>query len=160
MTAAGRRKFAAVMAVLIVVLDQASKQWALGMFRGGERVEILPFLDFTLAWNRGVSFGFFGAGGVPPWAFIIVALAISAFLGWLVWQAENRMQALGYAAIIGGAIGNVIDRGVHGAVVDFVLVYWGDWRFPVFNLADTTITLGVIIVIIDSLWPGRASTTS
>lgn len=160
MTAAGRRKLAAAAAGLVVVLDQASKQWALGAFRGGERVEVLPFLDFTLAWNRGVSFGLFGAGGIPPWAFILVALAISAFLGWLVWQAENRMQALGYAGIIGGAIGNVIDRGVHGAVVDFVLVYWGDWRFPVFNLADTAITLGVIIVIIDSLWPGRASTTS
>ena len=78
----------------------------------------------------------------------------------MIWQAETRGQALGYAAIVGGAIGNVIDRGIHGAVVDFVLAYWGAWRFPVFNLADTAITLGVMIIIMDSLWPSRASTTA
>lgn len=160
MTAAGRRKLALTVAILVLILDQATKQWALGRFNIGERMEVLPILDFTLAWNRGVSFGFFGGGGIPPWAFMLVALAIAGFLGWLAWQSESRMQAWGYGAIIGGAIGNVIDRGLYGAVVDFILAHWGDWYFPVFNIADTAITLGVIFVIIDSLWPGKASTTS
>lgn len=143
-----------------LVLDQASKQAALATLSETTRIKVLPFFDLTLAWNRGVSFGMFGSGGVPPWAFILISLAISGFLAWLMWRADNRLLALGYGLIVGGAIGNVIDRAIYGAVIDFLLAYWGRWSFPVFNIADTAITFGVILILIDSLWPGRSSTTS
>ena len=147
-------------AIAAIILDQASKQAALAAFVATERVSVLPLLDMTLAWNRGVSFGFFGAGGIPPWAFVAVSLAIAGFLAVLMWRAETRIAALGYGCILGGALGNVIDRCLYGAVVDFILLYWRTWSFPVFNVADMSITLGVGLILIDSLWPGRASTTS
>lgn len=149
---------AAVGAVL--VLDQASKQLALDAFTPIDRVALLPFLDLTLAWNRGVSFGMFGSGAAPPYVFILIAIAISAFLSWQMFKAETRLAALGYALIIGGALGNIVDRAVYGAVIDFILLYWRDWRWPVFNVADMGITVGVCLILADSLWPSRDSPTS
>ena len=145
---------------VVTVLDQATKQVALDSFSPLDPVSVLPFLDLTLAWNRGVSFGMFGGGGVPALAFVAVSLAICAFLGWQLVKSGAWMEGLGYGLIIGGALGNVIDRAVYGAVIDFILLYWRDWSWPVFNVADMAITFGVILIIIDSLWPRRASTTS
>lgn len=149
-----------VAALAAILLDQATKQMALALFSPADPVDVLPILQFTLAWNRGVSFGMFGGGGVPPWGFIAISIAISAFLAWQVWKAETRLAALGYALIVGGALGNVVDRAIYGAVIDFILLYWRDWHWPVFNVADMAITFGVGAVIIDSLWPRRTSTTS
>lgn len=147
-------------AVAAILLDQASKQAALAYLSPTDRIPVLPIFDLTLAWNRGVSFGMFGGGGVPPWAFILVSLGISAFLALLMWRAENRVAALGYGLIVGGALGNVIDRSIYGAVIDFALLHWRGWSFPVFNVADTAITFGVLLIVIDSLWPRSSSTTS
>jgi signal peptidase II len=92
--------------------------------------------------------------------FIAVSLAISGFLAWQTLKAETRMAMFGYAFIVGGALGNVIDRAIYGAVIDFILLYWRQWSWPVFNVADMAITFGVGLILIDSLWPRRASTTS
>lgn len=144
----------------VLVLDQASKQLALDAFTPIDRVALLPFLDLTLAWNKGVSFGMFGGGGAPAYVFVLIALAISAFLLWQMVKAETRLAALGYALIVGGALGNVVDRAIYGAVIDFILLYWRDWHWPVFNVADMAITFGVCLILADSLWPKRDSTTS
>lgn len=143
-----------------LVLDQATKQFALSAFSPAAPIEVLPVLAFTLAWNKGVSFGMFGSGGVPAAAFIVVSLAIAAFLAWQIRKAETRLAAVGYGLIVGGALGNVLDRAVYGAVVDFVLLHWRDLSWPIFNVADMAITFGVMAILIDSLWPGGRSTTS
>ncbi len=145
---------------VVLILDQASKQVALDAFTPIDRVALLPFLDLTLAWNRGVSFGMFGSGAAPPIVFVLVAVAISAFLVWQMLKAETRLAALGYALIVGGAVGNVVDRAIYGAVIDFILLYWRDWSWPVFNVADMAITFGVCLILADSLWPKRDSPTS
>jgi len=149
-----------IAAALALAVDQATKQIALDLFQPHMRVPVLPVLDLTLAWNRGVSFGMFGGGGVPAWAFILVSLAISAVLFWQMARSETWLAKVGFGLIVGGAIGNVIDRLIYGAVVDFILLYWREWSWPVFNVADTAITCGVALILIDSLWPRSASTTS
>ena len=149
-----------IAAALALAVDQATKQIALDLFQPHARVPVLPVLDLTLAWNRGVSFGMFGGGGVPAWAFILVSLAISAVLFWQMARSETWLAKVGFGLIVGGAIGNVIDRLIYGAVVDFILLYWREWSWPVFNVADTAITCGVALILIDSLWPRSASTTS
>ncbi|MGZ0188027.1 MAG: signal peptidase II [Alphaproteobacteria bacterium] len=154
------RTYAFVTITAAILLDQATKQLALATFSPIAPISVLPFLDLTLAWNRGVSFGMFGGGGVPVIVFIAVSLAISGFLAWQMVKAETRISMFGYAFIVGGALGNVIDRAIYGAVIDFVLLYWRQWSWPVFNIADMAITLGVVLILIDSLWPRRASTTS
>lgn len=149
-----------VAAALVLAVDQATKQIALDLFQPRARVPVLPVLDLTLAWNRGVSFGMFGGGGVPAWVFVLVSLAISGVLFWQMARSETWLAKVGFGLIVGGAIGNVIDRLIYGAVVDFILLYWRDWSWPVFNVADTAITFGVALILIDSLWPRSASTTS
>jgi signal peptidase II len=95
---------------------------------------------------------------VPPSAFILIAVLISAFLLWQLWNSTSLLVGLAFGLIIGGAIGNVIDRAIYGAVVDFILLSWKTWSWPVFNIADTAITCGVVLILIDSLWPDRRST--
>lgn len=145
--------------VVSIILDQVTKQWALSYFSTHDKVTILPFLDLTLAWNRGVSFGMFGGGSVPPWALAVVSIVITAFLTWQMLRSTTRIGVIGFALIIGGALGNVIDRGIYGAVVDFILLHYGRFNWPVFNIADTAITVGVVLILIDSLWSKPASTT-
>ncbi len=143
----------------VLAFDQATKQYALEAFSPIEPIAVLPFLDLTLTWNRGVSFGLFGSGALPAVLFIGVALIISAFLLWQMLKAPAWVATLGYALIVGGAVGNVIDRAIYGAVIDFLLLHWRSWSWPVFNVADMSITFGVVLILIDSLWPGPPSTT-
>jgi signal peptidase II len=154
------RTYALVVIIAVILIDQATKQLALATFSPIVPIKVLPILDLTLAWNKGISFGMFGSGGVPVMVFIAVSLAISGFLAWQTLKAETRMAMFGYAFIVGGALGNVIDRAIYSAVIDFILLYWRQWSWPVFNVADMAITFGVGLILIDSLWPRRASTTS
>ncbi len=145
---------------IALVLDQTTKQIALATFSPTDPIVLLPILELTLAWNRGVSFGMFGSGGMPALGFVAISLVISGFLAWQMAKAETWIVAVGYGLIVGGAVGNVVDRVIYGAVIDFILAHWGAWAFPVFNIADTAITCGVALILFDSLWPRRASTTS
>jgi signal peptidase II len=88
----------------------------------------------------------------------LIAVLISAFLVWQLWNSTSLLVGLAFGLIIGGAIGNVIDRAIYGAVVDFILLSWKSWSWPVFNVADSAITCGVGLILIDSLWPDRRST--
>lgn len=149
----GRKNLRRAMPVIIavLVLDQLSKILALGALeRAGGLIPVLPFFDFQLAWNRGVSFGLFNHGEpLPPWVFVLVSvLIVLALCAWLV-RADRARVALALGAVIGGAIGNAIDRFVHGAVVDFLHFYAGQYSWPNFNVADSAIVIGVAIIVID-----------
>lgn len=157
------------LAALIIVLDQISKWWIVETvmrpqgvwetpFYTPTRIEVLPFFDLVMAWNRGVSFGIFNNGG--DWNAVILSglsIVIVAFLvGWLR-KAHNRMVALALGGIIGGALGNVIDRVRWGAVADFLDVHVAGYHWPAFNLADSAITVGAILLVLDSLSGTRTS---
>jgi signal peptidase II len=140
-------------ALAIVLLDQLTKWLILASFREGERKNILPVFDLILAYNPGAAFSFLaGAGGWQRWFFTLLAIVVSVFI--VVWlRKETRLvPSLALTFVLGGAIGNVIDRLVHGKVVDFLLFYWKDWYYPAFNLADSAITCGAILLIYDSFF--------
>jgi len=138
-----------VLAGLVVLLDQATKSWVLAVFHHGESLVVTFFFNLTLLFNTGASFSFLAdAGGWQRWFFIVLALAISVWLVALLRQhATERLMATSLALILGGAIGNVIDRIRIGAVTDFLHFHWNGHYFPAFNVADSCITVGVILMI-------------
>jgi signal peptidase II len=142
---------------LTLVLDQISKWWALHALDPLQPVAVIPFLNLVLVWNRGVSFGLFDDGGSwTPWLLKLVALIIVAGLVWWLRRTDDRYQATALGLIIGGAIGNVIDRLVHGAVVDFIDVHAAGYHWPAFNVADSAICVGAVLLVFESLLaPGR-----
>jgi len=146
------------LAVVVVTLDQATKLWALSaLFDPPRRIEVLPMLDFVPVWNRGVSFGLLASDSPwGPWLLSGFALVVCGFL--LAWLIKARTWPLiwGLGAVIGGAIGNVIDRLMYGAVVDFIDVHVGSWHWPAFNIADSAITLGVVLLLLDAFGVGAA----
>ena len=146
-------------AALLFAADQASKWWILHSLRLPEvrnvpLLEVGPFgLDLSMVWNRGVTFGLLSGAG--PWNHLILALlaaSIAVFLlRWLA-KAETRTVAVALGAVIGGAVGNVVDRLRFGAVVDFVDAYAWGWHWYVFNIADAGIVCGVAVLIADALF--------
>ena len=114
-------------------------------------LQVSPFLDFVLVWNTGISYGLFsGNGRTGQLVMVALTLLICLFFVWMLSEAKTRLGASGMALIIGGALGNVIDRIIHGAVVDFISLHYRDYYWYVFNLADIWITVGCILVLIDS----------
>jgi len=143
---------------VVLVADQASKWWILQVLdlRKLGQVVLLPVLNLTMVWNRGVTFGLLnGFGAWSHLALVTVALVVVAALGLWLYRAETRLVAVALGAIAGGAIGNVVDRVRFGAVVDFIHAHvdtpWGDSSWYVFNIADAAIVCGVAALIIDSL---------
>jgi lipoprotein signal peptidase len=161
-----------VVALVVLAADQASKAWVLSidLAQTGPLV-LLPVLDLTMVWNRGVTFGLltgFG-GGSGRWGYLVlaaVALAVVVALGVWLRRAETKLVAIAIGAIAGGAIGNIIDRLRYGAVVDFIHAHvrlGGEiWSWYVFNLADAAIVCGVAALVLDGLWPrgARSQTAS
>ncbi|HVI30087.1 signal peptidase II [Hansschlegelia sp.] len=143
-----RRAF--LLAALVFVLDQAIKLWALFVFELADkgRVAVLPVFDLVLIWNRGVSYGMLQQDGdLGRW--LLVALHVVASIGIAVWIARERqtVSAYGLALILGGAVGNGVDRVAYGAVVDYALLHWGEVTWYVFNLADAAIVAGVGLLL-------------
>jgi signal peptidase II len=140
---------------LVVVLDQLSKQWVEQHFILYERLPVTGFFNLTLAYNKGAAFSFLAdAGGWQRWFFTGLAVLIC---GWLIhWLRQlhpaQRLLPFAIAMIIGGAIGNVADRLLYGHVIDFLDFHVAGWHWPAFNLADSAITLGVILFLLDSLF--------
>lgn len=154
MTRNGLTLLGALAAVIVMVADQASKWWILywlGLPEIGQ-VFVLPVLNFTMVWNRGVTFGLLnGFGG---WSYLVlagVAFAVVVALGIWLRRAESRVVAIALGAIVGGALSNVIDRLRYGAVVDFIQAHLGAWSWYVFNVADAAIVCGVATLLLDSL---------
>ena len=144
-----------LMAVVIVVLDLWTKGLATKSLSLYRPVELTSWLNMTLAHNYGAAFSFLSeAGGWQRW--VLSGLASVVTLVLVVWllrlPAEEKLTAAGLGLIIGGAIGNLIDRINHGYVVDFIDVYYRDWHWPAFNLADSAITGGVILLLLDGLF--------
>ena len=143
-----------IVALASILFDQASKWWILVEVMNPPRViPVTSLLNFVLTWNRGVSFGLFNnEGNFGPWFFSILAIIIVGIL--LIWlrKAETKVQSISLGLIIGGAIGNVIDRVNHQAVLDFIDFHLGSSHWPAFNAADSFITLGATVLIVDSLF--------
>ncbi len=158
-----------------ILLDQLSK-WAileklfkpeLGAIKAGESIgffewltstarldfvtiNILPFFNLTMVWNHGISFGLFQSG--TPWPLIVMSLIISGIFGIWLWRSSSKVEFTALCLIIGGAIGNVIDRLHLGAVADFLDFHYNKWHYPAFNLADSFITVGIVILVVYSLF--------
>lgn len=140
--------------VVVVAIDQASKFWAQSALVFGERVELLSWFNFTLAYNRGAAFSFLAdAGGWQRYFFLAIGVvAVIVIVVWLRRLREHeRITAVGLALILGGAIGNLLDRTLYGHVVDFIDWHYGGWHWPAFNLADSAILLGATLVVLASL---------
>ena len=150
--------------VLVIAVDQLSKLWIERTMVLGDSFVVLPILDIVRAHNTGAAFSFLAdAGGWQRWAFSLLAVGVSiALVFWLrrLALATQGLLAFGLALILGGAIGNVIDRVEHGYVVDFVHAHWGAHYFAAFNVADAAISIGAVLVIIDSLLEGRRRRTA
>src|SRR5581483_5608462 len=148
-----------VTAAFVLVLDQASKFWLLQVFDIGHRgtVRLAPFFDLVLAWNQGISFGWFQSDGLTA-QIVLMAIKAVAVVVLAVWMARSRnlVATLALGGIIGGAIGNAIDRFIYGAVVDFALFHvqigGNTLNWYVFNLADVAIVAGVAALLYDSFW--------
>jgi signal peptidase II len=140
-------------AILIMVLDQFTKVLVLGRFQYGESQPITSFFNLVRVHNHGAAFSFLAdAGGWQRWFFTGLGTVAALVMAWMLRaHAGQRLFCSAISFILGGAVGNVIDRLLHGYVVDFLDFYWDRWHFPAFNLADSAITLGAILLILDEL---------
>lgn len=141
------------LSVLVLILDQLSKIWIDSSMSLYQSIPVLPGFSITYAHNYGAAFSFLSdAGGWQRWFFAVLAASIS--IGIVVWlkrlKPEETLSAISLSLILGGAIGNLIDRVVYGYVIDFLDVYYQAWHWPVFNIADSAITVGVVFMIYES----------
>lgn len=158
------RRLGIVAALVALIVDQAFKLWLLFVFAIESRgaVRVTPFFDLVLVWNTGISYGLFPTEGTfGQIVLVLLKIAAVVFLAVWLWRAAgSRIVAIGLGLIIGGALGNTVDRLAYGAVVDFALFHLqiggSDFRWYVFNLADVAIVAGVAGLLYDSLWGGRA----
>lgn len=146
-------------AVTAYLLDQGHKYWMLEVYRIAERgrVEVTGFFDLVLAWNHGISYGLFAQHDATGRT-ILILLSIAATIALGLWLANsaNRLAAVALGLIIGGALGNLTDRIVHGAVADFFHFHYGEFSWYVFNIADVAIVAGVIGLLLDWMRLERA----
>ena len=142
------------LSVLAIVLDFATKQMAQHFLQFAQPVYVLPVFDLTLLYNKGAAFSFLASeSGWQRWFFTVIAVSVSGVMTvWLMkLKATEKWLAAAISLVIGGAIGNLYDRLAYGHVVDFIHVHWGEHYFPAFNIADSAITLGAAMLLIDSL---------
>jgi signal peptidase II len=143
-----------LLAVAVILVDQFTKVLIVGYYRLGDATYVTSFLDIVRAHNMGAAFSFLhDASGWQRWMFTAIGVAAAVFIVWLLRRhAGQKLFSFALACILGGAVGNVIDRLVHGYVVDFIQVHWKTaWYFPAFNIADSAITIGAAALILDEL---------
>jgi signal peptidase II len=156
------RRLEMLVATTVVILDQITKAMIRPVLALHESREVIPgFLDLTRVHNTGAAFGMLNAAEFP-FKTLVLSLVAAIALGGVAWYAatvplSDRLARLGIAGVLGGAIGNLIDRAKDGYVLDFVDAYWGGWHFWAFNVADAAITVGVIFMILDILGFGKRS---
>ncbi len=158
----GRRRFGAAsasmlpwlgLALIIVMIDQFTKVLILGYYQLGDSTPVTSFFNIVRVHNTGAAFSFLAnAGGWQRWFFTGIGILATGFILWMLKaHSGQRLFSFALACILGGAIGNVIDRLLHGYVVDFLDFYWRSSHFPAFNVADSAITIGAIALILDEL---------
>lgn len=150
------------LSALAIVLDQASKLVVDNSMRLYESIPLMPYFNLTYVHNTGAAFSFLSeAGGWQRWFFAALALVISIALSiWLARLQKNEtLLALALSLVLGGAIGNLIDRLAYGYVIDFLDVYYNSWHWPAFNIADSAITLGVALMLAESIGFGSPQKT-
>jgi signal peptidase II len=139
--------------VVVVVLDQFSKLWADSALELHRSIELIPSLAIRKVYNSGAAFSFLGdASGWQRWFFIALALlVVSVLIVWLYRLQKNQLRmALALSLVLGGAVGNLIDRVLYGYVIDFIDVYYASWHWPTFNVADSAITVGAALLLLDA----------
>ena len=144
--------------VLSLLLDQASKLAVDGSMQLFESIPLLPYFNLTYVHNTGAAFSFLSdAGGWQRWLFAGLAVVMSSIIGlWLARLKQHEtLMAVALALVLGGAIGNLIDRVAYGYVIDFLDVYYQDWHWPAFNIADSAICVGVALMLLESFGVGR-----
>jgi len=146
------------LSAFVIVVDQITKRVVDTSMQLHQSIELAPFFQLTYLRNQGAAFSFLsGAGGWQRWFFIILAVVASAFI--TVWlrklDPRQRREAMAWSLVLGGALGNLIDRILYGYVIDFLDVYYGDWHWPAFNVADSAITVGVVLLLLDSFKSNR-----
>lgn len=153
------RRLGAGLALAVLVVDQLLKLWLLfvvGLAENGP-FSVLPFMDIVLAWNRGISYGLFQQStDLGRWLLVVVSFAAAIWMWRWMWRSDDRLTVVALALIIGGAVGNGIDRAVWGAVVDFVHLHWGRFSWYIFNIADAAIVVGVLLLLYESFRPARS----
>ena len=140
-------------ALVVILADQFTKTLIIGHFQLGDSRHVTSFFNLVRAHNTGAAFSFLaGASGWQRWFFVGLGAVATAFIVWML-KRHGGQRLFGWALslILGGAIGNVIDRLLHGYVIDFIQVHYGGWYFPSFNAADSAITLGAVLLILDEL---------
>ncbi|MGK4330398.1 signal peptidase II [Lonsdalea quercina] len=143
------------LALVVLVVDLGSKQWVMSHFQLGESLPLIPFFNLTYAHNPGAAFSFLAdKDGWQRWFFAVIALAITAALLVMMYRssASQKLNNIAYAMIIGGAVGNLTDRLVHGYVIDFVDFYINDWHYPIFNIADAGICIGALLIVLEGFF--------
>jgi signal peptidase II len=149
------------LALIILIADQFTKTLILGYYKLGDSTYVASFFNVVRVHNSGAAFSFLAnAGGWQRWFFTGIGVLATGFILWMLRaHAGQKLFAFALACILGGAVGNVIDRILHGYVVDFLDFHWGGWHFPAFNVADSGITIGAICLILDEILRVRRAKT-
>ena len=142
-----------LVSVVVIVADLATKAWITHAFAPGEVLVLTPFFNLVLVHNTGAAFSFLaGAGGWQRWFFMVVSIVVSIAIVWMLRKHHaQRLMALALALVLGGALGNLWDRVTLGHVVDFIQLHAGGYYWPSFNVADSAISVGVVLLVWDSL---------
>lgn len=141
------------LALILLIADQLTKVMILGYYRLGDATTVTSFFNIVRVHNSGAAFSFLAsAGGWQRWLFTAIGVAAALFIVWMLKSHPGqRLFSFALACILGGAVGNVIDRTLHGYVVDFLDVHYAGWHFPAFNIADAAISIGAVCLILDEL---------
>ncbi|MRD46176.1 signal peptidase II [Caenimonas koreensis] len=147
------------LSLVVFIADQFTKVLILGYYQLGDSTYVTSFFNVVRAHNTGAAFSFLAsASGWQRWLFTGIGIAAAIFIVWMLRShAGQKLFSFAMALILGGAIGNVVDRMLHGYVVDFIQVHWAGWFFPAFNVADSAITIGAVCMVLDELLRVRRS---
>ena len=147
-----------MLSLFVLIADQATKQLVEANFLVFEQLPVLPFLNLTLVYNEGAAFSFLSdQGGWQRWLFSGLAAAVSVVLTVWLFQLRSgqKWTAAALSLLIGGALGNLVDRLVFGHVIDFIDVFYGRWHWPAFNVADSAIFVGVVMILLETFFPRK-----
>lgn len=155
------RRLGLLTVLIVFIADQLLKSWLLysvGLAENGP-YDLASFLTIVLAWNRGISYGLFQQGtDLGRWFLVAISFVAAIWLWRWMWREPQRFSVFSLALIIGGALGNGVDRAVYGAVVDFVHFHWGSFSWYIFNIADVAIVVGVLGLLYESFRPSAENT--